>query len=194
MDIYSIFFIAVGLAMDSFAVCVGKGMCSQRFIAWRSLKIALVFGIFQGVMPLVGFALGIGFSAWIERIDHWMAFVILGFLGGKMIYEGFTTKPPKETDENNYPNNSDINWKNVITLSFATSIDAMATGLIFVSTPNVLFLAVGTIGVVCAVFTFVGIWLGVRCGKRFRFNAELLGGIILIAIGLKILIEHTLAG
>lgn len=193
MDIISIFFIAVGLAMDSFAVCVGKGMCSNRFNVWRSFKIAIVFGLFQGLMPLGGYALGISFSEAIQNIDHWMAFVILLFLGGKMIYESLLPKPKKECGECAY-DDTPVYWNDVLTLALATSIDALAIGLIFVTIPKTLFTAVWMIGVVCVFFSFVGIWIGVRCGKSFRFNIEVLGGFILIVIGSKILIEHLLMG
>lgn len=196
MDFLSIFFLAVGLAMDSFAVCIGKGMCCKRFLPYRSFKIALVFGFFQGVMPLIGYLLGVGFSVWIQEIDHWLAFVILAFLGVKMIVEGRPSNEVAPTEDSCKDVVCDeqkaiaIPWKKVLTLALATSIDAMATGLLFVTARQVLFVAVWTIGVVCLFFSFLGIWIGVRCGKSFRFNIEAFGGIILIAIGTKILIEH----
>lgn len=194
VDFISIIIIAIGLAMDSFAVCIGKGMCRPHFYAWRSLKIAFVFGLFQGLMPLVGYGLGIGFATWIQRFDHWLAFIILLIIGVKMIYESLLPKPEQECIDCNCKESLDINWKNVVTLAFATSIDAMATGLIFVSYPGTIVMAVLTIGMVTLFFSFSGMFIGVRFGKKIRLNIEVLGGIILILIGAKILLQHLLAG
>lgn len=194
MDIYSIILIAVGLAMDSFAVCIGQSVCRKRFVAVRSLKIALVFGFFQGAMPLIGYVLGIGFAQWISHLDHWFAFVILGAIGGKMIYESLQPQPDAECFEHNRPAETSINWKKVAVLSFATSIDAMATGLIFVSYPGTILTAILTIGLITVFFAFLGMLIGVHFGGKMRVNVEMLGGIILIGIGLKILLEHTLVG
>ncbi|MFA6702789.1 MAG: manganese efflux pump MntP family protein [Dysgonamonadaceae bacterium] len=190
MDFLSIIIIAIGLAMDSFAVCISKGMCRQKFNAFRSFKIALVFGIFQGVMPLIGYALGVGFTSLIERIDHWLAFVILLIIGAKMIYESLLSK--EEIDCNcNCQESEAINWKVVVTMAFATSIDALATGLIFVPYHDMIIKAVVTIGVVSFLFAFVGMLIGVNFGKRIKIDMTIIGGIILILIGTKILLGHT---
>ncbi len=192
MGILSIFIIAIGLSMDSFAICIGKGMCRQRFLAWRAFKIALVFGLFQALMPLVGYALGIGFSSWIQQFDHWLAFVILAILGIKMIYECFLPGKKDDCPDCSCKDIDVIDWKNVLTLSFATSIDAAATGLIFASYPGTILQAIGVIGVTCFLFSFGGMFLGFRLRKRVTFCVEAVGGFILIAIGLKILLEHLL--
>src|SRR5690606_2345638 len=92
MDLLSIFIIATGLSMDSFVVCIGKGMCRRRFNAWRAFRIAVVFGLFQGLMPLAGYALSIGFTEWIQQFDHWLAFIILLIIGIRMIYESYIPK------------------------------------------------------------------------------------------------------
>jgi len=194
VDLLSIIIIAVGLAMDSFAVCIGKGMCRKRFYAWRSLKIAIVFGLFQGLMPLAGYLLGIGLSAWIKQLDHWVAFGILVLLGFKMIYEGLLPGDEPDCIGSDCRANLAIDWKRVCILAVATSIDAMATGLIFATYPGTILSAVVAIALVTILFSFTGIFLGVRLGNKFRFNFEILGGVILTVIGLKILLEHLFNG
>lgn len=192
MDFLFIFFIAIGLSMDSFAVCISQGMCRQRFDTIRATKVAFVFGFFQAFMPLIGFALGLGFSKWIVSLDHWMAFVILGIIGGKMIYDGLRDEKEAPCDCN-CRQSAQINFRRVIALSFATSIDALAAGLIFVPYRNIVFAAITMIGIVCFIFCFVGIYLGIRFGKNIQINMALIGGLILIAIGIKILAEHLLS-
>lgn len=194
MDFISIMIIAIGLAMDSFAVCIGKGMCRQRFYLWRSFKIAVVFGLFQGLMPFVGYGLGIGFAQWMRHFDHWLAFFILAIIGIKMIYESVLPKSEKDCIDCDCKRELPISWKSVITLAFATSIDAMATGLIFVSYPGTILTATLTIGLITLLFAFSGMFIGVRFGKRIHCNIEMIGGIILIAIGAKILLQHLVNG
>lgn len=192
MDLLSILIIALGLSMDSFAVCIGRGMCRQHFYAWRAFKIALVFGLFQGLMPLAGYALSIGFSEWIQQFDHWLAFIILVVLGIKMIYECLLPTKEDSCPDCSCRETVSIDWRKVITLAFATSIDAAATGLIFASYPGTILQAAGVIGVICFLFSFGGMFLGFRLGKKINFCLEAVGGIILIGIGLKILLEHLL--
>lgn len=199
MDFLSIIIIAIGLSMDSLAICIAKGICRERFYFWRAIKIALVFGFFQGLMPLAGYALSIGFSGWIQQYDHWMAFIVLSILGFIMIYEGCFPKKADDCREFDLKENDNrelslINWKNVVTLSFATSIDAAATGLIFASYPGTILKAVMVIGVVCLLFSLIGMFLGTYIGKRIHLRVEIAGGVVLIAIGLKILLEHLLNG
>lgn len=192
MGIFSIFIIAIGLSMDSFAVCFGKGMCRRHFYAGSALKIALVFGLFQALMPLVGYALSIGFSELIQQFDHWLAFTILGILGIKMIYECFTPGKKDDCPDCDCKVTEAIDWRKVMTLAFATSIDAAATGLIFASYPGTILQAVAMIGVICFLFSFGGMFLGFRLGKKINFCLEAVGGIILIGIGFKILLDHLL--
>lgn len=192
MDVLSIFIIATGLSMDSLAVCIGKGMCRRHFNAWRAFRIAAVFGLFQGLMPLTGYALSIGFAEWVQQFDHWLAFIILTILGIKMIYESYIPKKEDDCPDCDCKETDVIDWKNVIALSFATSIDAAATGLIFSSYPGTITKAVVIIGVVCLIISFIGMLLGVRLGNKFKFNFEMVGGIILFATGAKILLEHLL--
>lgn len=192
IGILSIFSIAIGLSMDSFAVCIGKGMCRQHFNPWRSFKIAVIFGLFQGIMPIAGYTLSIGFSDYIQQIDHWLAFVILVVIGLKMIYESYQPKKKDDCPNCDCIESDAIDWKKVMTLALATSIDAAATGLIFASYPGTIVLAVIAIALTTLFFSFSGFYLGVRLGKRITLRVEVVGGIILIGIGLKILLEHLL--
>ncbi len=169
--------------MDCFAVSITKGITSGKAQWGNALLMALLFGLFQGGMPLIGFFAGVAFTEQIARFDHWIALVLLGFIGGKMIWESL--HEDEEVEEHR-----DFSFQTLLVLAIATSIDALATGIIFVPTPEVLWLAVGVIALVSLCFSIGGYWIGVVCGKRFRFNVELLGGIILIAIGAKIFIEH----
>ncbi len=197
MDIISIIVIAVGLAMDCFAVAVSKGICVARFNLGYTLKMALLFGLFQGGMPLIGYFAGISFAETITKIDHWAAFALLTFIGGKMIYEGATKKENIEC-ENEVIKTDDRLKKmfglgTLISLAVATSIDALVTGLIFVPFPNFILIAVTIIGLTSFLLTIIGSYIGVRFGRRFKLNANMGGGVILIAIGSKILIEHLVA-
>ncbi len=195
MSCISIFLIAVGLAMDSFAVCITQGMCRKKFTPVRAIKIALVFGFFQGFMPLIGYLLGVSFKDWMESFDHWFSLIILGFIGGKMIYESLQKKEEIYSEGCNKSCQcvvDTINWKNVVMMSIATSIDALATGLLFVTTGNLIFTASLVIAVVCFLFSVFGKYIGARFGNKLHFNAELIGGIILISIGTKIFLEHVL--
>ncbi len=185
MDILSIILIAIGLAMDCFAVSITKGITCRKGQWSRALLMALLFGLFQGGMPLIGFFAGVAFTEQIARYDHWIALALLGLIGGKMIWESLHGK-----DEESAKEADGLSFKTLILLAIATSIDALATGIIFVPTPEIIWLAVSVIALVSLIFSIVGYVIGVVCGKRFRFDVELLGGIILIAIGLKIFIEH----
>ncbi len=186
MDILSIILIAIGLAMDCFAVSITKGITSGKPQWGKALLMALLFGLFQGGMPLIGFFAGVAFTEQIARFDHWIALALLGFIGGKMIWESL-----HEDEEQNCTEHCDFSFKTLILLAIATSIDALATGIIFVPTPEIIWHAVSIIAFVSFLFAGVGYIIGIFCGKRFHFNVELLGGLILIAIGLKIFIEHT---
>lgn len=192
MDILSIVFIAIGLAMDCLAVSITAGVQEGK---WRNQAIlmALLFGLFQGGMPLIGFFCGIGFSDWISRYDHWIALVLLAFIGGKMIVESLQ----KEDKDSVKPVGKETNifaFSHLVMLAIATSIDALATGVIFVPTPDIIVLAVSIIAATSLLFSIVGYCIGVYFGKRFHWNMTLIGGIILVAIGLKICIEHLIKG
>ena len=185
--------IAVGLSMDAFAVSVCKGL-SLRKVQWRHMITAgLWFGVFQAVMPLSGYLLGINFRSFIESIDHWIAFTLLALIGFNMIREALSEDD--EDDENGEKDgdekNASFGYKVMLPLAVATSIDAFAVGITF-SFLNVSILpAVLTIGATTFLFSAAGVIIGNVFGTRFRSKAEIAGGIVLILIGLKILLEHT---
>ncbi|MBP1677889.1 MAG: hypothetical protein H6Q20_2448 [Bacteroidetes bacterium] len=185
MDFLSIIIIGIGLSMDCFAVAISKGMCLKRFKFKKAFKMAFLFGLFQGLMPLIGFFGGKAFTELISSLDHWIAFGLLGFIGGKMFIEGLKPIDPK-CDTTPHP----FRWKVLITLALATSIDALATGIIFVSFPDKIWFAIASIGAISFLFSFIGVYMGASFGLRIKLNVEVIGGIILIGIGLKILIEH----
>lgn len=189
MSILDICLISIGLAMDCFAVSIASSIAYGKYNWPKMVRMAFFFGLFQGIMPLIGWLAGVSFAAQIAKIDHWLAFVILGYLGGKMIVESL--KKEKNEAEKKTPLGS---FKMLIILSFATSIDALATGLIFVSTGNLIYTAISIIALGSFIFTICGCIIGITFGKRFTLNVELIGGIILFGIGLKILIEHLING
>lgn len=193
MSLLTVFLIAIGLSMDSFAVCITQGMCRKRFTPIRASKIALVFGLFQGAMPLVGYLIGSSFKAWITLFDHWFALIILSFIGGKMILESFKKNDNTEEDcMDSCDCQSDaIRWKNVVIMAFATSIDALATGILFVSYPHLILTACILIAVTCFGFSVFGKYIGAYFGDKLSVNVEVIGGIILIGIGVKIFMEHV---
>lgn len=184
-----IWLLAIGLAMDCFAVSIASGIILKRF-QWRTMLVmAFFFGLFQGLMPFLGWLGASAFSYLIESIDHWIAFVILAFLGGRMILESF-----KEEDCRQEFNPASL--KVVLTLAIATSIDALAVGVSFaflgVKSVKEIFTPIVIIGFVSFVMSLVGLAFGIRChcGCARKLHAELWGGIILVLIGTKILIEH----
>ncbi len=200
MDLLAIISIAIGLAMDCLAVAITQGISQETRLRskvsgkkqsfWsayqvpQALLMALLFGLFQGGMPLLGFFAGIAFTEQIARFDHWIALVLLGIIGGKMIWESLHKEEEQDSKT------SSLELRTLFLLAIATSIDALAAGIIFVPTPDILWMAVSIIAIVSFLFALMGYTIGVVCGKRFHFNVELLGGLILIAIGVKIFIEH----
>ncbi len=185
MDILSIIIIGIGLAMDCFAVSISKGICVQKFNFANTLRMAFLFGFFQALMPLIGFLAGKTFIREMNSYDHWIAFGLLGLIGGKMLIEGLK---PIDPDCDITPN--PFKWKVLFPLAIATSIDALATGIVFVPYPVLIWISISIIGGTSFIFSFIGMGIGIHFGKRFHFNVEILGGVILIGIGLKILIEH----
>ena len=183
MGIISILLIAVGLAMDSLAVSISGGIVMRPFCMRQSLRLALTMGIFQGGMTLLGWLMGVSFSSYITAFDHWIAFILLGFLGGKMIYESFGEE---ETTI------SSFSTKTLLTLGVATSIDALAVGVSMAFLKTSIYFPAFIIGFVTFSLSLIGVISGYRFGKIKGVNVELLGGIILITIGVKILIEHLM--
>lgn len=187
MSLFEIVLLAIALAMDCFAVSIASGILLKR-IQWSTfLTMAFFFGLFQGGMPLIGWALAKFASKYTEQWDHWIAFTLLLFIGGKMIYEHFTASEEKEGF-------SPTRLIVILTLAIATSIDALAIGISFaclgITNLQSILISISVIGLVSFLFSFLGSILGAKVGKRLNLRAELLGGTLLIAIGTKILIEH----
>jgi len=195
MDFLSILFIAIGLAMDCLAISFSLGLSAKNIHIKDILLLSFSFGFFQLIMPLFGYGIGQAFVNEIRLYDHWISFLILSLIGGKMIYDSLNKQKDEEISDEiaaELNEKNTINFKRVILLSFATSIDALASGLIFVPFPSIVALAISVIGAISFILTFVGVNAGHHFGKKFNFNFELIGGIVLIGIGLKILIEHLL--
>lgn len=193
MGFITILFTAFALSMDAFAVSVTKGMTLKNITKGTSLKIALAFGLFQGGMPLIGWILGISFESYIKSIDHWIALILLSFLGFKMIQE--FVKARKEGDSElecaTTIDESTISNKELIMLSIATSIDALAVGISFAFLSVNIVQASLAICIVTFVMCLIGVILGNKIGDIFNGYAELIGGVILILIGINIFNEHT---
>jgi len=189
MDIFSIIIIGIGLAMDCFAVSFSKGMHAKKHHFRLTFRMALMFGLFQAVMPLIGYIAGSSFAQYMKLFDHWIAFGLLLLIGGKMVIESLKVIDIEEIDDDDKLINS-FKWTTIFSLALATSIDAFATGIVFVPFPGLIWKAVIIIGLISIGFTFVGMYIGVHFGKRFHLNVEMIGGFILIGMGIKILIEH----
>ncbi len=185
MGFFELFLIAVGLSMDAFAVSICKGLKMQRFNVRHAGVIALAFGGFQALMPVIGWFLGKQFESYITGIDHWIAFALLAVIGGKMAVESF-----KKEEEASSKENEKLDVKELLVLAVATSIDALAVGITFAFLQVSIVPAVSLIGVITFVLSAVGVFIGHKFGAKFKSKAELAGGIILILIGLKILLEH----
>lgn len=184
MDLFTVFIIAVGLAMDAFAVSVASGVTIKNMHLRQTLTIALSFGLFQGIMPIIGWLAGVSFRDYIADYDHWLAFGLLVAIGAKMIYESFQL----EDDE---CGEFCMTGGRLLLLSIATSIDALAVGLSF-SFLNVTILTPALIiSVVTFILSYAGIIMGQRIGHLFEGKIEIVGGIVLILIGFKILLDHT---
>ena len=181
MTFTELFLLAVGLAMDAFAVSVCKGLALSRVDMKKALAAGLWFGGFQALMPLLGYLLGSRFASYIADFDHWIAFVLLALIGGNMIRESFGGE--EEAD-------ASFGLRAMLPLALATSIDALAVGLTFAFLSVRVLPAVTLIGVVTLVISMAGVKLGNLFGARFRGKAEFAGGLILILLGVKILLEH----
>lgn len=182
MGFFELFFIAVGLSMDAFAVAVCRGLGMKKLNMKQGAVVALFFGGFQGLMPLIGWALGRQFEQYIVSIDHWIAFVLLGYIGGKMIWDAF------HDDEGEV--SSDFDIKQLFLMAVATSIDALAVGITFAFLHVSIVPAVLLIGFTTFVLSLIGVWLGHRFGSKYKNKATFAGGLVLCIIGLKILLEH----
>ena len=187
MGIVELILLSVGLAMDAFAVSICKGLNMTKINYKHAGIIALFFGVFQAVMPLIGYGLGTRFAKYIESVDHWVAFGLLVFIGGQMILEAIKGEEEEEADEGG----DKLDIKQLFILAIATSIDALAVGITFALLDGVsIWFSIAIIGAITFIISFVGVIIGNRFGNKYEKKAELAGGIILVLIGLKILLEH----
>ncbi|MCD7976375.1 MAG: manganese efflux pump MntP family protein [Tannerellaceae bacterium] len=188
MSFIEIILLAIGLSMDSMAVSVTGGAVINKCTAGNIFKIASVMGAFQGGMTLLGYLAGMGFASYIEAFDHWIAFFLLLYLGGKMVYDSFCKKEEEESKVDPLHN------KILVGLAVATSIDALAVGVSLALLDSSIFLQATTIGIITFGLSGLGVYFGNRVGGKVNLRLDLIGGIILIAIGSKILLEHTIWG
>lgn len=186
MSFTELLLVAIGLAMDALAVSVGKGLSMQKVNYKAGVVIALAFGIFQAGMPVIGWLLAVRFEKYIAAIDHWIAFGLLLLIGLRAIAEAIKGMKEKDCDPPEYV----LKWGELIILAIATSIDALAVGISFAVLKVNIWTAAGIIGVITFLLSFAGILIGNRFGARFKSKAEIAGGVILILIGVKILLEH----
>ena len=182
-----LFLLGIGLAMDAFAVSVCKGLGMRRLNKKQTLIIGLYFGGFQALMPLIGWLLGSQFQKYITSIDHWIAFILLSFIGGKMMIEAIREWNEEETvDVMDAP----LDHKNMLVLAVATSIDALAVGITFAFLDTPIIEAITIIGITTMVISIIGVVVGNFFGSRYKSKAEFIGGLILVLLGVKILLEH----
>jgi putative Mn2+ efflux pump MntP len=186
MDLITIMVIAIGLAMDAFAVSIVSGSLYKQLKIRHALRMAIFFGGFQAFMPLVGSLAGLSIKDYIADYDHWIAFGLLGVVGGKMIYESFKIEA---AEKNLNPSNILI----LLALSVATSIDALAIGITLSLIVSSIAITVVVIGLVTFMLSYLGVFIGKRFGHFFEGKIEAIGGFILICLGVKILIEHTVS-
>ena len=185
MGFFEILMIGIGLSMDAFAAAICKGLGMQRASGKNVITVGIFFGGFQALMPLLGYFLGKQFERYIVSVDHWVAFFLLAFIGGKMIYDVIRGEEEESCDCEDR-----LNLRELLTLAIATSIDALAVGISMAFLHVSIVPAVCLIGVTTFFLASLGVVIGNRFGSRFKNKATLAGGIILILIGLKILLEH----
>ena len=183
MHLSELIIIAIGVSMDAFAVSICKGLSVRSLQPKHACLTALWFGGFQALMPLIGYYLGVSFADFVSSVDHWIAFVLLGIIGGNMIKESFSK------DECDY--SPDFSFKTMLSLAVATSIDALAIGVSFAFLRVNIWTSVLIIGLTTGAFSALGVCIGKFFGCRYKPKAEFTGGFILVAMGLKILLEHT---
>lgn len=183
MEILEIMLLGISLAMDAFAVSICKGLSMEKINWKKGITIGLYFGIFQALMPVIGYFLGSAFESFVTSIDHWIAFVLLFFIGGNMIKEAFSEDEKENCNDN-------VDFKTMIILAIATSIDALAVGITFAFLNVNLLLAVSIIGLTTFIISLIGVKIGNKFGNKYEKKAQITGGIILLLIGTKILLEH----
>jgi putative Mn2+ efflux pump MntP len=183
MSVWTLLLVAVGVSADAFAVALGKGLHLRRLSVRDAAAIAISFGLFQGLMPVAGWLLGTGMRGYISEIDHWVAFGLLAFIGGRMVHEALSDGDD-DVDEDH------IGLRELLVLSVATSVDALAVGISFAFLDVAILVAAVVIGLVTGVASLAAVYIGHRAGVRFRGPAEIAGGVILILIGVRILLDH----
>ena len=183
MQLLTIILIAIGLSFDTFAVSVSSGLILRKIDFFNATKIAITLAVFQAAMPVIGWLAGSGIKVYAEDFDHWIAFGILALLGGKMIYESFKTDPENRSF-------NPLDFKVMIGMAIATSIDALIVGFSFALLNFKILLSVGIIGAVTYIVAMLGMLFGKKIGARMGRRMEMLGGVMLILIGVKILFEH----
>ena len=184
---FEIFLMAVALSMDAFAVAICKGLATEKAQIKHMVVVGAWFGIFQALMPFIGCTVGSAFLSYIEAVDHWIAFILLGFIGGNMIKESLSKEEECECTD------ASLSFKVMLTMAVATSIDALAAGVgLSVDLEGIgqILIAVLAIGVITFVLSAIGVKIGNVFGSKYKFLAELSGGIVLVGMGLKILLEH----
>ncbi len=182
MSLIEIIITSFGLAMDAFAVSICKGLGMKKSNINKCLIIGLYFGLFQGLMPLIGYLLGTTFQDLITKVDHWIAFILLSLIGINMLKEGLSKHHEKCNDK--------VNFKTMLPLAIATSIDALAVGITFAFLKvNILF-STFSITIITFIMSFIGVKIGNKFGNKYEKKSQIFGGLILIIIGLKILLEH----
>ena len=182
MGIIEILLIAIGLAMDAFAVSVCKGLSMKKLCLKKTIIIGLYFGIFQALMPVIGYCLGVAFKDLVTQIDHWIAFILLGFIGINMLKEAF--------DKDSEGCNDNVDFRTMFVLAVATSIDALAIGITFAFLQVNVLIAILMIGIITFILSMIGVKIGNKFGNKYEKKAEIVGGLILILMGIKILLEH----
>ena len=182
MSLLTLFITAVGLSMDAFAVAICKGLAMKKLSWKKALIIGLWFGGFQALMPTIGYLLGTRFESYVTAIDHWIAFVLLVLIGANMVKESFSREEESSNDS--------VDFKTMFLLAIATSIDALAVGVTYAFLQVRIVPAVSFIGIITFTLSIVGVKIGNVFGLKYKSKAELTGGIILIVMGIKILLEH----
>lgn len=182
MGFIEILLTGIGLSMDACATSICKGLSMKKFDTKKGLIIALYFGVFQGLMPVIGYILGNSFESLITQIDHWIAFVLLSTIGAKMLFDALSN--------NNESSNDLVDFKTMLPLAIATSIDALAVGITLSFLKVNIFISSLIIGITTFILSFIGVKLGHKFGTKYEKKAQVLGGLILIFIGIKILLEH----
>ncbi|MGV3620253.1 MAG: manganese efflux pump MntP family protein [Archangium sp.] len=187
MQILSLIMLSLGLAMDATAAASARGMAAKRVLARDVVLVAVLFGGFQALMPLIGWFVGERFGSVVAAWDHWIAFVLLGGLGAKMLWEA------RKDDDDEVADVNPFQWRLLLVLAFATSIDALAAGLTLPLLELHVLISVTVIGVVTAALSALGVWLGRRFGAHLGKKLDVAGGLLLIAVGSKVLVEHLTA-